>query len=117
MALPRDQRFPVSFGEAFPLGLVLVGDIGPDTEFQPDRTKPAHQRVDEITGLRIWKAAVMDPSETKAKRASFEMFFLAEVQQFSVLVSHRRKLLRAPIFDNIQHGGILRRSPLSQTIP
>ncbi|CAM3920068.1 hypothetical protein [Smaragdicoccus niigatensis] len=80
MALTRDQRFPVSFGEAFPLGLVLVGDIGPDTEFQPDRTKPAHQRVDEITGLRIWKAAVMDPSETKAKRASFEMFFLAEVQ-------------------------------------
>lgn len=62
------------------MGLVLVGEIGPDTEFQPDRTKPAHQRLDEITGLRIWKAAVMDPAETKAKRAAFDLFFLAEVQ-------------------------------------
>ncbi|MCE5288111.1 MAG: hypothetical protein LLG14_02610 [Nocardiaceae bacterium] len=80
MALPRDQRFPVPFGEAFPLGLVLFGDIGPHTEFQPNRTKPAHQRIDEITGLRIWKAAVLDPAEKKSKRASFDLFFLAEVQ-------------------------------------
>src|ERR1700739_4947061 len=62
------------------MGLVLGGEIGRDTEFQPDRTKPAHQRVDEVTGLRIWKATVMDPDERKAKRASFELFFLAEVQ-------------------------------------
>ena len=80
MALPRDHRFPVDHHAAFPMGLVLVGEIGPDTEFQPDRTKPAHQRVDEVTGLRIWKATVMDPDERKAKRASFELFFLAEVQ-------------------------------------
>lgn len=80
MVLPRDQRFPVSFAESFPLGLVRLGEIGADTEFQPDRTKPAHQRIDETTGLRIWKAAVLDPAETKAKRASFDIFFLADVQ-------------------------------------
>jgi hypothetical protein len=80
VALSRDHRFPVDHYRAFPKGLVLVGEIGPDTEFQPDRTKPAHQRVDEFTGLRVWKATVMDPDERKAKRASFELFFLAEVQ-------------------------------------
>lgn len=80
MAINRDHRFPIEFETAFPRGLVLVGEIGPDTEYQPDRTKPAHQRIDEVTGKRVWKGTVTDPDETKAKRASFEVFFTADVQ-------------------------------------
>ena len=33
-----------------------------------------------ITGKRRWKATVTDPNEDKAKRMSFELIFLADVQ-------------------------------------
>lgn len=80
MAIDRSHRFPMEFDEAFPQGLVLVGEIGPDNEYQQDRNKPTHQRIDELTGKRIWKATVTDPNEAKAKRASFELYFLADRQ-------------------------------------
>jgi hypothetical protein len=84
MAISRGHRFPVEFEEAFPQGLVMVGDVAPDNEYQSreDRAagRPARQRVDEATGKRQWKAAVTDPSEPNAKRASFEITFLADVQ-------------------------------------
>jgi len=84
MALLRGHRFPVEFDEAFPQGLVLMGEIEPDHEYQSQedraRGKEQRQRVDEVTGLRRWKATVTDPHEVKAKRASFEVIFLAEVQ-------------------------------------
>ncbi|MTD58830.1 hypothetical protein [Amycolatopsis pithecellobii] len=84
MAIPRGHRFPVDFDEAFPQGLVLVGEVSPDTEYQSreDRAagRPTRQRVDEVTGRRQWKATVTDPSEPNAKRASFEVTFLADVQ-------------------------------------
>ncbi len=84
MAISRGHRFEISFDEAFPQGLVLVGVVAPDNEFQSREDKatgrPTRQRVDEITGKRQWKATVTDPSEEKAKRASFEVTFLADVQ-------------------------------------
>jgi hypothetical protein len=80
MAIDRYHRFPMEFDAAFPQGLVLVGEIGPDNEYQQDRNKPTHQRIDELTGKRIWKATVTDPHEAKAKRASFEVYFLADHQ-------------------------------------
>ncbi|HJQ44811.1 MAG TPA: hypothetical protein VJ870_00615 [Amycolatopsis sp.] len=84
MAINRGHRFPIEFDEAFPQGLVMVGDVAPDTEYQSreDRAagRPTRQRVDEATGKRQWKAAVTDPSEPNAKRASFEITFLADVQ-------------------------------------
>jgi hypothetical protein len=74
----------VEFAEAFPTGLVMVGEVLPDTEFQSQedraRNRPVRQRVDEMTGLRQWKVMVTDPDESKAKRASFEVTLLAEVQ-------------------------------------
>ena len=33
-----------------------------------------------MTGKRQWKATVTDPDETNAKRASFEITFIADVQ-------------------------------------
>jgi hypothetical protein len=84
MAISRGHRFPIEFDEAFPQGLVMVGDVAPDNEYQSreDRAagRPARQRVDEVTGKRQWKVTVTDPSEPNAKRASFEITFLADVQ-------------------------------------
>jgi hypothetical protein len=84
MAIRKGYLFPVEFSDAFPQGLVLIGEVAPDTEYQSqeDRAKgrPVRQRVDELTGKRQWKATVTDPDEPKAKRASFEITFLADVQ-------------------------------------
>lgn len=84
MAISRGHRFPVEFAEAFPQGLVLMGEVAPDNEYQSreDRAagRPVRQRVDELTGKRQWKATVTDPNEPNAKRASFEVTFLADVQ-------------------------------------
>ena len=84
MAIARGHRFPIEFAEAFPQGLVLMGDVAPDNEYQSreDRAagRPVRQRIDELTGKRQWKATVTDPDERNAKRASFEITFLADVQ-------------------------------------
>lgn len=84
MAISRGHRFPVEFADAFPQGLVLMGEVGPDNEYQSreDRAsgRPVRQRVDELTGKRQWKATVTDPNEANAKRASFEVTLLADVQ-------------------------------------
>jgi hypothetical protein len=84
MAIPKGHRFAIEFDAAFPNGLVMVGNIAPDTEYQTreDRTagRPVRQRIDEATGKRQWKATVTDPDEPNGKRASFEITFLAEIQ-------------------------------------
>jgi len=84
MAIMKGHRFPIEFDSAFPQGLVLVGEVAPDNEYQSreDRAagRVARQRVDEVTGKRQWKATVTDPDEIKAKRASFEVTLLADVQ-------------------------------------
>jgi hypothetical protein len=84
MGIARGHRFEIRFGEAFPRGLVLVGDVAPDNEYQTreDRAsgRPVRQRMDEVTGKRQWKATVTNPDEPIGKRASFEITFLADVQ-------------------------------------
>jgi len=84
MAIYKGFRFPIEFDDAFAQGLVMVGEVSPDNEYQSreDRAagRPARQRVDEVTGTRQWKLTVTDPDETKAKRASFEITLLADVQ-------------------------------------
>lgn len=86
MAIDRGHRFAIEFGEAFPQGLMLLGEIGPDIRYNPDKNAPQVQELDvakdgsPITGKRRWKATVTDPNEDKAKRASFEVIFLADVQ-------------------------------------
>jgi hypothetical protein len=84
MAIPNGHLFAIEFDAAFPNGLVMVGNIAPDTEYQSreDRTagRPVRQRIDEASGKRQWKATVTDPDEPNGKRASFEITFLADVQ-------------------------------------
>ncbi|MFD7653936.1 hypothetical protein ACFV4N_08155 [Actinosynnema sp. NPDC059797] len=84
MAISKGFRFPISFDDAFPQGLVMIGEVRPDTEYQTrdERAagRPVRQRVDEGTGKRQWKATVTDPHEPNAKRQSFEITLLADVQ-------------------------------------
>ncbi|WP_439377386.1 hypothetical protein [Amycolatopsis lexingtonensis] len=84
MAIEKGHRFAVAFDEAFPQGLVMVGEVSPDNEFQSREDKaagrPVRQRMDESTGKRQWKFLATDLGETRAKRASFEVTFLADVQ-------------------------------------
>ena len=84
MAIPKGHRFEIEFDNAFSQGLVMVGEIAPDTEYQTreDRAagRPTRQRIDEVTGKRQWKVTVTDPDEPNGKRASFEITFLADVQ-------------------------------------
>jgi hypothetical protein len=84
MAIPRGHRFAIEFEDAFPQGLVLVGEIAPDNEYQTREDKaagrPVRQRIDDVTGKRQWKATVTDPDEPHGKRASFEITFVADVQ-------------------------------------
>jgi hypothetical protein len=84
MAIPRGYRFDIEFDSAFPQGLVLIGDVAPDNEYQTREERavgrPVRQKIDQITGKRQWKATVTDPDEPSAKRASFEITLIAEVQ-------------------------------------
>ncbi|MGH8348671.1 MAG: hypothetical protein ACRES5_19200 [Pseudomonas sp.] len=84
MAIPRGYRFDITFDNAFPQGLVLIGDVAPDNEYQTREDKaagqPVRQKIEQVTGKRQWKATVTDPDETNAKRASFEITFIADVQ-------------------------------------
>lgn len=84
MAIQKRERFPIEFDRAFPQGLVLMGEVEASTEYQSQedrgRGREAKQFVDERTGRRIWKAIASDPDENRAKRASFEVFFIADVQ-------------------------------------
>lgn len=84
MAIPKGHRFTIEFDNAFSQGLVMVGEIAPDTEYQTREDKasgrPIRQRIDEVSGKRQWKATVTDPDEPNGKRASFEITFLADVQ-------------------------------------
>jgi hypothetical protein len=82
--IAKGFRFEIAFDVAFPKGLVLVGEVAPDNEYQSqqDRSsnRPVRQKVDEVTGLRQWKATVTDPDQANAKRASFEIVFTAQHQ-------------------------------------
>lgn len=78
--IERGTRFGMPFEIAFAKGLLQTGEVVPDTEYQQDRTKPATQKVDVVTGKRQWKVTVTDPAQTNAKRASFDLIFLADVQ-------------------------------------
>jgi hypothetical protein len=84
MAIPRGYRFDITFDSAFPQGLVLIGDVTPDNEYQTREDKaagrPVRQKNDQVTGQRQWKATVTDPDESTAKRTSFEITLIAEVQ-------------------------------------
>jgi hypothetical protein len=84
MAVPRGQRFEVPFDAVFPQGLYLVGEIAPVTEYQSAeekaRNRPVRPRVDEMTGLPLFRGTFADPSAEKDRDKSITVEFAAQVQ-------------------------------------
>jgi hypothetical protein len=85
MAL-KDVWFRPEFRESFPMGLFLLGEVQPMTEFTTDRNAPKRQKQDydsegNGTGKRLWKATVIDPAgASSVKHAGFEVVFVSDVQ-------------------------------------
>ncbi len=77
MAIDKGHWSGIDFDDAFTQGLVMVGEVPPDNEYQSGEGRAANrwvrQRVDEVTGKRQWKVMVTDLAETRAKQASFEL--------------------------------------------
>ncbi|MEV5835767.1 hypothetical protein [Nocardia sp. NPDC052112] len=93
MAIKRGYQFPIQLAAAFPQKLLLLGDIARMTKYNPDPRATAEPMFDidpktgEGTGKALWKATVTDPHEGqdgKAKRASFEVIFISDVQPIPV---------------------------------
>ncbi len=86
MAIKKRYRFPIEFSEAFPQGLVLLGEVSALTKYNPNPNATPEQMFDfdpktgEGSGLPLWSASVTDPHQDKAKRASFDIIFVAQVQ-------------------------------------
>jgi hypothetical protein len=71
MAVPYGKRFPMEFDELFPEGAYVVGEVTAVTEYQSQeakaRNRPVRPRIDEASGLPIFKVTIADPSAGKAK--------------------------------------------------
>ena len=84
MAVPRGQRFEVAFDEIFPQGLYLVGEIAPVIEYQSQedkaRNRPVRPRIDEASGLPLFRGTFADPSAEKDRDKSITVEFAARVQ-------------------------------------
>ena len=60
MAVKNGVRLPVSFGEVFPHGCLMVpGSVGPVEDYD-ERTKNRTPAVDKLTGERVWSLRVID---------------------------------------------------------
>jgi hypothetical protein len=79
MGAPRNMRLSVDFDEWFPQGLYLVGEITPVTEYQsPEdkaRNRPMRPRIDEVSGLPLFRGTFADPSAEKDREKSVTVEF------------------------------------------
>jgi hypothetical protein len=79
MAAPKNIRLKADFDEWFPQGLFLVGEITPVTEYQSQedraRNRPVRPRIDEVTGLPLYRGTFADPSAEKDREKSLTVEF------------------------------------------
>jgi hypothetical protein len=79
MGAPRNIRLKADFDEWFPEGLYLVGEIQAVMEYQSveDRTRnrPVRPRVDEVSGLPLFRGTFADPSAEKDREKSVTVEF------------------------------------------
>jgi hypothetical protein len=79
MAAPKNARLNADFGEWFPQGLYLVGEIQPVTEYQSQedraRNRPVRPRIDEVNGLPLYRGTFADPSAEKDREKSVTVEF------------------------------------------
>jgi hypothetical protein len=79
MAVRRNVRLNADFDEWFPQGLYLVGEIQPVTEYQSQedraRNRPVRPRIDEVTGLPLYRGTFADPAAEKDREKSVTVEF------------------------------------------
>ncbi|MGH3795251.1 MAG: hypothetical protein ACRDSP_10210 [Pseudonocardiaceae bacterium] len=84
MAVPYGKRFSIEFAELFPQGAYVVGEVSAVTEYQSQedkaRNRPVRPRIDEASGLPIFKVTVADPSAEKDRDKSITVEIAAKVQ-------------------------------------
>jgi hypothetical protein len=84
MAVPYGKRFPIEFDEVFPEGAYVVGEVTAVTEYQSQedkaRNRPVRPRIDEATGLPIFKVTITDPSAEKDRDKSVTVESVSRVQ-------------------------------------
>jgi hypothetical protein len=79
MGAPRNMRLPADFEQWYPQGLYLVGEITPVTEYQSpedrSRNRPVRPRIDEVTGLPLFRGTFADPAAEKDREKSVTVEF------------------------------------------
>src|SRR5438270_13349948 len=79
MPAPKNLRLNADFDEWFPQGLFLVGEIQAVTEYQSQedraRNRPIRPRVDEATGLPLYRGTFADPAADKDREKSITVEF------------------------------------------
>jgi hypothetical protein len=84
MAVPYGKRFPMEFNELFPEGAYVVGEVTALTEYQSQedkaRNRSVRSRIDEVSGLSIFKVTIADPSAKKDRDKSITVEITSRVQ-------------------------------------
>ncbi|MGH7743981.1 MAG: plasmid replication, integration and excision activator [Candidatus Dormibacteria bacterium] len=73
-------RFPVRFGDVFPMGCFVLG-VEPTMEFNEDSKAPRRQERDRKTNLLLWTVRALDSNQEAVKfGAEFKVKVAAAVQ-------------------------------------
>ena len=79
MVAPKHLRLRADFDEWFPQGLFLVGEITAVMEYQSQedraRNRPLRPRIDEGSGLPLYRGTFADPAAEKDRDKSFPVEF------------------------------------------
>ncbi len=79
MAAPKHLRLRAEFDEWFPQGLFLVGEITAVMEYQSQedraRNRPLRPRIDEVSGVPLYRGTFADPAAEKDRDKSFPVEF------------------------------------------
>ncbi|MQA04327.1 MAG: plasmid replication, integration and excision activator [Streptosporangiales bacterium] len=76
MAIDGGFRFPVEFGQAFPHGAFVVGEVMPVRDYDAKGDK---QKDDKVTGLPLWEVRCMD-ADPSVRRGEFKVKVASKVQ-------------------------------------
>jgi hypothetical protein len=84
MAAPKHLRLRAEFDEWFPQGLFLVGEITAVMEYQSQedraRNRPLRPRIDELSGVPLYRGTFADPAAEKDRDKSFPVEFACQHQ-------------------------------------
>jgi hypothetical protein len=79
MAAPKNIRLRAEFDEWFPQGLFLMGEITVMMEYQSQqhraRNRPVRPRIDEGSGVPLYRGTFADPAAEKQREKSLQVEF------------------------------------------